>query len=322
MNPWLGIFAVLAFLGALIGALVFFRGRLGPELSRKAVHVGMGLVCLSFPWIFRESWPVIVLAALAIIGLATVRVIPFLRKDVGAVLGGVERESLGEFYFPLAVAAVFLLAGGDALLYMIPILTLAVADSVGALVGVRYGFARYRTDEGLKSAEGSVAFFIAAFLSCHVPLILFSQTGRAETLLIGLTTGFVVMLLEAISWRGQDNLIIPWNVLPSQALSSFAGPSAADTLSRSPRLGRTGRHLAKTYDIERQRRSRWRPVWLCSLGFWRLVLAIPSNSPIPRLRLASVLSGGGSSHPKSACGDPRYGWRLPLAAFGPSSRSE
>lgn len=209
MNPWLGIFAVLAFLGALIGALVFFRGRLGPELSRKAVHVGMGLVCLSFPWIFRESWPVIVLAALAIIGLATVRVIPFLRKDVGAVLGGVERESLGEFYFPLAVAAVFLLAGGDALLYMIPILTLAVADSVGALVGVRYGFARYRTDEGLKSAEGSVAFFIAAFLSCHVPLILFSQTGRAETLLIGLTTGFVVMLLEAISWRGQDNLIIP-----------------------------------------------------------------------------------------------------------------
>jgi phytol kinase len=167
MNPWLGIFAVLAFLGALIGALVFFRGRLGPELSRKAVHVGMGLVCLSFPWIFRESWPVIVLAALAIIGLATVRVIPFLRKDVGAVLGGVERESLGEFYFPLAVAAVFLLAGGDALLYMIPILTLAVADSVGALVGVRYGFARYRTDEGLKSAEGSVAFFIAAFLSCQ-----------------------------------------------------------------------------------------------------------------------------------------------------------
>jgi len=209
MNPWLGIFAVLAVLGALMGALRVCQGRLPSELSRKAVHVGMGLVCLAFPWVFQESWPVVVLAVLAIIGLAATRFVPFLRKEVGAVLGGVERRSLGEFYFPLAVAVVFVLARGDTLLYLIPVLTLTVADSVGALIGVRYGFARYQTDEGLKSAEGSVAFFTAAFLSCHIPLLLFSQTGRAETLLISLTAGFVVMLLEAISWRGQDNLIIP-----------------------------------------------------------------------------------------------------------------
>ena len=68
---------------------------------------------------------------------------------------------------------------------------------------------RYQTDEKLKSAEGSVAFFTAAFLSCHIPLLLFSQTGRAKTLSISLTAGFVVMLLDIISWRGQDNLIIP-----------------------------------------------------------------------------------------------------------------
>jgi phytol kinase len=92
---------------------------------------------------------------------------------------------------------------------VIPVLTLTVADSVGALIGGRYGMARYRTDEGLKSAEGSLAFFTAAFLSCHIPLLLFSDTGRAETLLISLTAGFLVMLMEAISWRGQDNLIIP-----------------------------------------------------------------------------------------------------------------
>ncbi len=209
MNPWLGILAVLALLGALMAVLRVFQGRMPAELSRKAVHVGMGLLCLSFPWIFHDAWPVIALAVLAIIGLAAARFVPFLKKQVGGVLGGVERQSWGEFYFPLAVAVVFLLARGDALLYVIPILTLTVADSVGALIGVRYGFARYQTDEGLKSAEGSVAFFTAAFFSCHVPLLLFSQAGRTETLLISLTAGFVVMLLEAISWRGQDNLIIP-----------------------------------------------------------------------------------------------------------------
>ncbi|MEX1117484.1 MAG: hypothetical protein WEB60_01695 [Terrimicrobiaceae bacterium] len=209
MNPWLGILGVLAALGLLIGIVKAFGRWLSPELSRKAVHVGMGLVCLGFPWIFQEVWPVVGLAILAIIGLGAVRWVPSLHQRVGAVMGGVERQSLGEFYFPVAVAVVFTLAGDETLLYIIPVLTLTVADSVGALIGVRYGMARYRTDEGLKSAEGSVAFFTAAFLSCHVPLLLFSEIGRAECLLISLTAGFVVMLLEAISWRGQDNLIIP-----------------------------------------------------------------------------------------------------------------
>lgn len=209
MNPWLGILSVLAILSLLMGLTQLLRPRMSPELSRKAVHVGMGLVCLSFPWIFRENWPVLLLAVLAIAGLAATRLVPFLQKTIGSVLGGVQRRSLGEFYFPMAVATVFALADGSALLYIIPVLTLTVADSVGALIGVRYGFARYQTDEGLKSAEGSVAFFTAAFLTCHIPLLLFSEVGRAESLLIALMAGFVVMLLEAISWRGQDNLIIP-----------------------------------------------------------------------------------------------------------------
>ncbi len=209
MNPWLGILSVLVVLGALFGFMRIFQGGLPAELSRKGVHVGMGLICLTFPWIFHEAWPVIVLAVFAIGGLAAVRFVPLLRQGVGGVLGGVERQSLGEFYFPAAVATVFVLSAGDALLYGISVLTLTVADTVGALIGVRYGFKQYRTDEGLKSAEGSVAFFTAAFLSVHVPLLLFSETGRTECLLIGLTAGFVVMLLEAIAWRGQDNLIIP-----------------------------------------------------------------------------------------------------------------
>jgi phytol kinase len=209
VSPLIGIAAVLLVLGGLIGGLRVLKNRIPPEISRKGVHVGMGLVCLSFPWIFHEPWPVLVLAALAMVGLAAVRIVPLLKHSIGGVLGGVERRSLGEFYFPAAVAAVFILSEGDKLLFVIPILTLTVADTVGALIGIRYGMARYQTDEGLKSAEGSIAFFTAAFLSCHVPLLLFSQTGRAESLLIGLTAGLVVMLLEAISWRGQDNLIIP-----------------------------------------------------------------------------------------------------------------
>ena len=54
MNPWLGILLILATLAVSMAALQGLRRLrpIAPEVSRKAVHVGMGLVCLSFPWLF------------------------------------------------------------------------------------------------------------------------------------------------------------------------------------------------------------------------------------------------------------------------------
>lgn len=211
LSPWLGILLVLIVLGGVMGGLKLLCGRcrLHPETSRKAVHISMGLVTLSFPWLFRETWPVLLLAVLAVAALAGTRLIAPLRKSFGAVLNGVERHSLGEVYFPLAVAALFLLSAGNRLLYVIPLLTLTLADAVAALVGVRYGQHRFCTSEGTKSAEGSLAFFIVAFLSAHLPLLLLSDAGRAESLLIALVLGILVMLFEAVSVGGLDNLFIP-----------------------------------------------------------------------------------------------------------------
>jgi phytol kinase len=42
-----------------------------------------------------------------------------------------------------------------------------------------------------------------------VPLVLFGDAGRVETLLISLILAFLVMLLEGCAWRGLDNLFIP-----------------------------------------------------------------------------------------------------------------
>ena len=62
--PWLGILLVLVVLGGvMIGLkLISARCHLHPETSRKAVHIAMGLVTLSFPWLFTASWPVLLLA--------------------------------------------------------------------------------------------------------------------------------------------------------------------------------------------------------------------------------------------------------------------
>lgn len=211
LSPWLGIVSVLALLGLVITGLKQFgrRFNLHPETSRKAVHIVMGMITLSFPWLFSEAWPVYLLAFSAVAGLVGLRFLAPLRERFGKVLNGVDRRSLGEIYFPLAVALLFHLYRGNIVLYVIPLLTLTLADAVAALVGVHYGQHRFKTSDGAKSTEGSVAFFTVAFLSVHVPLLLMSGTGRAESLLIALLLGILVMLFEAVSVEGVDNLFIP-----------------------------------------------------------------------------------------------------------------
>lgn len=211
LPDWLGMGLVLAILGGLMASLRLYQRWYSPhpELVRKLLHVGMGLVTLSFPWVFSSPWPVVLLAGMSIALLLGVKLYKPLKQELGSVTDGVGRDSFGEIYFPLSVALLFILSAGDAILFGIPMLVLTLADAVAALIGVRYGLLRYTTSEGQKSAEGSIAFFTVAFLSTHIPLLLLTDTGRAHTLMISLTLGLLVMLLEAIAWQGLDNLFIP-----------------------------------------------------------------------------------------------------------------
>jgi len=210
VNAWAGIVAVLVALGALLaGVRLMQRGGLvGAEGSRKLVHLGMGVVCLTFPWVFNAVWPVWVLAGGAAVALGALRAVPLLRREVGGVLHDVNRTSGGEIYFPLGVALVFTLAGGDALRFVVPVALLTFADAAGALVGKRWGRVKYATLEGGKSVEGSLAVGAVGFLCVTGPLLMTGYEWRAA-MLIGAAIGLFGLILEAISWRGLDNVFLP-----------------------------------------------------------------------------------------------------------------
>ncbi len=211
MNDWLGVAGfLLAMIALLAGARTLQQWKgWHPEVARKTIHIMLGLATLSLPWLFDSTWPAWLLAVLVMGIFVIIRVWHPVRASLGEAIHGVERSSLGEFCFPLAVALLFQLAEGDPTCFLIPILILTLADATGALVGVRYGKALFRSGSGNKSAEGSIAFFVVAFLSVHVPLLLLTETGRAESLLIAVIVGVMVMLMEAVSWRGLDNLFVP-----------------------------------------------------------------------------------------------------------------
>lgn len=209
-NPWLAIGALLGCFLLLLGGLQLYVRIAGgsPEITRKLFHLGSGILTLTFPFLFRELWPVLLLTGVSTLTIAAITFLPPLRRRFGAVTSRVERTTLGELYFPIAIALLFWLSRGqDPLLFVIPVLMLTFGDATSALVGKRYGMTPY--EGASKSLEGSIAFLVVAFLCVHVPLLLWSSLGRAESLLIAATLALLVMLLEGSAWRGLDNLFIP-----------------------------------------------------------------------------------------------------------------
>jgi phytol kinase len=210
-HPWLNMLLVGASFGALIIGLRTLRDarRVDPELLRKLLHIGMGLVSLSLPWLFAAAWPVLLLASLFALGLGICRTSVAWHRFAGGVIDGIRCDSLGDLCFPIAVGILFLVSTGDPLTFCIPMLILTLADAAAALVGTRCGAHRYGKPGHEKSFEGSCAFFAVAFPSTYLLTEFLAGVGRAEALLLSLTLGLLVTLVEAISWKGVDNLTVP-----------------------------------------------------------------------------------------------------------------
>lgn len=211
LNPWLGMGIELGALTLLmVGIHYYQRARgLAPETSRKLFHLSGGLTTLALPWMFAEVWPVLLLTAITVPALLTLKHVQRLRDGLGDVLYGVTRPSLGEVYFPLSACLLFVLAHDRPLLYTVPLLLLTLADPAAAIVGSRFGSLQYVTRDGHKSLEGSLAFFVVSFLATSGSLLLAGATSTVAAPGVALTLALLLTLVEAISWRGLDNLLIP-----------------------------------------------------------------------------------------------------------------
>ena len=211
MTPLWGTVAILAALGLLMAGVRGLQAddRISPEIARKTVHVGMGVISFPLPWIFPDPRPIWLVAILVVFLFLAVRAVPALADRIGGVLGGVSRVSLGEIYYPLGAAIAFSQAHRTPVVFCVAMSVLAFGDTAGAVVGTRWGRWRYAMPGGIKSVEGSLAMLVISIACVSGALVAWDNEAWKAALAGGFFVGIIAMIVEAVSCRGLDNLFLP-----------------------------------------------------------------------------------------------------------------
>jgi dolichol kinase len=232
-----GALATLILIVGLVGAMAIMSrlvasGSVHPEVSRKALHVCMGLSCLALPWVFPDPVWFAIGFSMVLATLAAIRYVPVINRQLTGALHAVERSSGGDMYFALSVAILYAVARDQPALYIMPLLVLTLADALAALAGVFYAKTAYESYHARKSWEGSLVFFVVAFLCIHITILLLTDLDRVEGITVSVTLAYIATLIEGASWEGLDNLFLP--IALYLLLDGFLRMNAADV---APNVG-------------------------------------------------------------------------------------
>jgi CDP-2,3-bis-(O-geranylgeranyl)-sn-glycerol synthase len=182
--------AVLVAWQATVEAVKRRRPGISPELPRKLVHIGSGLVTAALPF-FLSFRAIGLLAVVFVAGMALSR-----RLRIFTSVHDAGRTSYGELFYPLGIA---LLAATQPtrVQFVYAVLVLALADGFAAIVGSRAR--RGRLPSG-KSAAGTATFFAIAALV---------GVSTGASLATALVAAAALALVEVALRFGLDNLVLP-----------------------------------------------------------------------------------------------------------------
>uniref|UniRef100_A0A7C4YSE3 Phosphatidate cytidylyltransferase n=1 Tax=candidate division WOR-3 bacterium TaxID=2052148 RepID=A0A7C4YSE3_UNCW3 len=180
------------------------RLKIPVEWTRKSVHFLSALIAVSFPFIFRYTITLFILSISFVIIIVIGE-----RKRLLTSISDVERETFGSIIFPVSIFILYIFGKNNFIAYAISLIVLAVSDPLAALVGISYGHFKYKVQTELKSIEGSVTFFFITFLLVHIPVLVYTNVSRVNSLFISFLVSIIITLLESISFEGSDNIVIP-----------------------------------------------------------------------------------------------------------------
>ncbi|WP_221393042.1 hypothetical protein [Dyadobacter sp. NIV53] len=141
---------------------LYHRKKVKAEWTRKIVHIGTGILTLTFPVLLHSHWQVLFLC-----GSFLIILLISLRYNMLPSINNIGRFSYGSILYPVVVYGTYLIythVEKGLIMYYLPILILAICDPVAALTGKHYPFGSYRIGGNNKTLSGSLSFFIVCIL--------------------------------------------------------------------------------------------------------------------------------------------------------------
>lgn len=194
------ILTVMAVLLILLGSEWWWRKRIShSEFSRKFVHITVGSFTAFWP--FFLTWGQIrflSISFLLVVGLSKY-------FHVFRAIHSVQRPTLGELYFALAVGALTYMTH-DKWIYMAALLQMSLADGFAAVMGVRFGRQSYLMFSHRKTLVGSLTFFVTS-LAILAGYSHFADVHIGAAFIVGAAA--LAAVIENFGVAGLDNLLVP-----------------------------------------------------------------------------------------------------------------
>ena len=181
--------------------------------TRKIVHLAVGNVVLVFPFVFSSVW-------IALIGPAFFIIFTYFTCPGSPIkkfkLKGVEEgHTYGTVFYAIsltALVAIFFRPNPSHqynIILLGSFMPLVWGDGISAVVGSKFGNDKpYTVFGGTKTLLGSWSAAFATFGAVTISTLILQQT-LSVAIYIGLFTGFITAIIEAITPKGFDNLAVP-----------------------------------------------------------------------------------------------------------------
>lgn len=194
------LFTIIAVFLIILGSEFWWRkNQAHGEFSRKFIHITVGSFVAFWP--FYLDWNQI-----QFLSVAFLIVVGFSKYlNVFQAIHSVQRPTLGELYFALAVGIVPFITH-DKWIFMAAILQMGLADGMAAVIGERWGKQSYLVFGSRKSLAGSLTFYIFS-LAILVMYVYGSGDNLAPFAVVGISA--VATAIENLAVRGLDNILLP-----------------------------------------------------------------------------------------------------------------
>jgi phytol kinase len=185
------------------------RYQLHFEVQRKMMHISLGVVSMSFPFLFFSIKDLALVLIVAFIVQLLLRYAPILRQSLGESIFGVKRSWHGGGLFLVSILILFAVSDNNYTLYAGPLLMVTFADAAAAIVGSLYGKRHYKVFGCTKTIEGTSAFIVVGFLCIFMLLTFCTDASMLKCIFIALVVAIVCAIVEVFSFKALDNVTVP-----------------------------------------------------------------------------------------------------------------